>query len=110
MFEVQVKGKYSHTLSVAEVGRRTAKAIKELLNGFAATKVKVIRDNETDEMEFSCIISTYSISGEVSINEDHIKVVVDLPPAGIVFKKQVKDAMDKRIPKYLEEKELVDEP
>ena len=97
----KVKGTYPHNLSVAEVGRRSAKAIEELLNDFEATEIE-LRDNGTDEMEFSCVSRGFSISGEVSINEDDIEVVVDLPMMAFAFKGRVKDAMDKRIPQYLE--------
>ena len=105
----KVKGTYTHSLSVVEVVRRSANAVEELLDSFEATDIE-ITDNGTDEMAFSCEIRGFSISGEVSISDDDIEVVVDLPFFASSYKGRVRDAMDKRIPKYLEEKEPDDEP
>jgi len=96
----KVVGTYAHSMSEEQIIVKTREAVTKLLDSFEGTDIDVVDDGK-DNVGFSCKSRGFSISGKVFVEENEIKVVVDLPLLAIAFKGLVKAAMDKQIPKYL---------
>ena len=98
----KVEGVYPHTMSKEDAVEASKKAITKLLAAFEATDTIVSSDGE-DNVGFSCKSRGFFITGKVLIKENEVDATVTLPMMAIAFKGLVKSAMDKHIPKHMEE-------
>ena len=81
----KVVGTYAHSMSEEQIIVKTREAVTKLLDSFEGTDIDVVDDGK-DNVGFSCKSRGFSISGKVFVEENEIKVVVDLPLLAIAFK------------------------
>ena len=98
----KVEETYSHNMTKGQAADAAKRAMTKLVSSFEGTDVTIVSDGE-DNVGFSCKSRGFAISGKVVIKEKEVDVTVVLPMMAIAFKGLVKAAMDKNIPKHLEE-------
>jgi len=98
----KVEGTYPHSLSKVMACELSEKAMSNLLTSFEGTDISIASDGE-DNVSFNCKSRGFSIAGKVVIRDNEVDAVVELPLLAIAFKGLVKAAMDKHIPKHLEQ-------
>jgi len=98
----KVEGTYTHSLSKGVACELCVRAISSLLDSFEGTDIFIASDGD-ESILFGCESRGFSISGKVAIKEDEVDATVELPILAFAFKGLIKAAMDKHIPKHLEQ-------
>lgn len=106
----KVEGTYTHDMSRDAARIASEKAVNKLLESFEATDIAVSSGTKfdagqrtTDKVAFSCKSRGFGISGTVMVKDNEVEVTVTLPIMAIAFKGLVKAAMDKHVPKHLQD-------
>ena len=96
----KVTGSYPHSLDATTVKRQMEFALEDLLTAFEMQDISVI--TEDSSLQFQGISRGVNTKGTINIGEDVVDVTINLPFSALAFKGRVQNAIDKRVPPFLE--------
>ena len=96
----KVTGSYPHSLDSSTVKKQMEFALEDLLTAFEMQDISV--NKEDTSFSFQGVSRGVSTKGSIEIEESMINVTIELPFSAIAFKGRVQNAIDKRVPPFLE--------
>ena len=96
----KVTGIYEHTLDISDVRCKMKLALDDLLKAFEMQDILVIE--EKNYFKFEGISRGVNTKGTIDIHDTNVEVTIDLPFSALAFKGRIQNAIDKRVPLFLE--------
>ena len=96
----KVTGSYPHSLDSSTVKKQMGLALEDLLTAFEMQDISVITEDAS--FSFQGLSRGVSTKGSIEIEESMINVTIELPFSAMAFKGRVQNAIDKRVPPFLE--------
>ena len=96
----KVTGSYPHSLDDVTVKKQMEFALEDLLTAFEMQDISVTKEDTS----FKCQGSSRGVNtkGSIDIGQSMIDGTIELPVSAIAFKGRVQNAIDKRVPPFLE--------
>ena len=96
----KVTGSYPHSLDDVTVKKQMEFALEDLLTAFEMKDISVTKEDASFKFQGSS--RGVDTKGSINIGQSMIDVTIELPFSAIAFKGRVQNAIDKRVPPFLE--------